>query len=146
MSEIASDVRDVPSNTWDEFVDWAICRSRTRIRVWMVEWTAVWVGSERKYVWSDSNGVKELSSRSLNARSTRGVIRTETMGIHSHTAPVSNCAAKSDFVNGPPLTVFHHRLSKAFERWMGTNSKVGYESRINCPTPAVLSNIYPIQP
>ena len=75
MSEIAKEVRDVPSNTWDESVDWAICRSSTRISVWTLEWTAVWVGSERKYVCSDSSGVEGESSKSLNARSTRGIVR-----------------------------------------------------------------------
>ena len=75
MSEIAKEVRDVPSNTWDEPVDPAVCRSSTRIRVWILEWTAVWVGSERKYVCSDSSEVEGESSKSLNARSTRGAVR-----------------------------------------------------------------------
>lgn len=73
MSEIAKEVRDVPNNTWDESVDRAMCRSSTRTRVSILEWTAVWVGSERKYVFRDSSGVEGESSKSLNARSTRGL-------------------------------------------------------------------------
>ena len=77
MSEIANEVRDVPNSTWDESVDRARCRSSTRTRVWMLEWTAVWVGSERKYVCSDSSGVEGESSKSLSARSTRGLSERE---------------------------------------------------------------------